>query len=125
MKVCSTCKTQKPFSEFFKKKAAKDGLQSWCKKCKNDANLADCIKRRKNNKEKLFNKMGICCWRCKIIPDCLDVFDLHHKEPTKKERNISDLMLGSWKKLEKELDKCVLLCSNCHRITHYELRNQS
>ena len=125
MKICCTCKLKKKLTEFFKKTESKDGYQSQCKVCKNASNLIDCANRRKRNRQKLYKKMGDCCQRCGIIPECKDVFDLHHKDPTQKERNITDLMLGSWKKLEIELDKCVLLCSNCHRITHYELRNQN
>jgi len=33
-KVCSKCKKEKPLSEFYKDKATRDGLHSWCKVCK-------------------------------------------------------------------------------------------
>ena len=124
MKICSTCKIKKPLSDFFKKKESKDGHQSWCKHCKNKKNQADCKSRREKNREKLYAKMGHACQRCGFIPECHAAFDLHHLDPTEKERNITDLMLGSWEKLEKELNKCVLLCANCHRTVHYNLNKQ-
>lgn len=33
MKTCTKCKIEKNESEFYRKKEAKDGLQSWCKEC--------------------------------------------------------------------------------------------
>jgi len=41
--------------------------------------------------------------------------DFHHKDDTLKEFTISGWYNLSWEKLRKELDKCVILCSNCHR----------
>lgn len=37
MKICCKCKQQKPFSEFWKAKALKDGLKSDCKTCARSA----------------------------------------------------------------------------------------
>jgi 5-methylcytosine-specific restriction endonuclease McrA len=46
--------------------------------------------------------------------------EFHHIDPSEKEA----LGLRKWnrKKLYKELDKCVLLCANCHREEHARLR---
>ncbi len=53
------------------------------------------------------------------------VMDFDHRDPTKKVSKISNLMrLGSRQKLEAELAKCDLVCSNCHRIrTHKKKEN--
>lgn len=48
------------------------------------------------------------------------VYDFHHLDPSIKEARSSIFLNWSWKKLKTELDKCILLCSNCHRIEHYD-----
>lgn len=47
-------------------------------------------------------------------------FDFHHKNPDEKEIDPGLLMQQKDEVLFKELDKCMLLCANCHRILHYE-----
>ena len=39
LKYCPRCKTLKPLSEFHKNKAAKDGCQPICKKCRHEADV--------------------------------------------------------------------------------------
>ncbi len=64
----------------------------------------------------------------KDVP-CLDcgkkypyyVMDMDHREPDKKEYNISRMInCGSWKKFKEEIDKCDIVCSNCHRERTYQ-----
>ena len=53
---------------------------------------------------------------------CLEALEFHHKDPTKKDFSISSKgYTHSWKKVQEELDKCVMLCANCHRETHATL----
>ena len=46
------------------------------------------------------------------------VYDFHHINPKEKEVAISKIMSHSWESIKNELDKCILLCANCHRIEH-------
>jgi hypothetical protein len=64
--------------------------------------------------------MGSSCVDCGIsYPNThYSVFDFHHLDPSEKDVDWSKLRLRSWDKIVKELSKCVLLCSNCHRIRH-------
>ena len=32
---------------------------------------------------------------------------------------------NTWKKIEKEMEKCILLCPNCHRWHHYTNGNNT
>ncbi|MEK6879767.1 MAG: hypothetical protein AABY22_09180 [Nanoarchaeota archaeon] len=36
MKICSKCKKQKPYNQFFKHTKSWDGYNSWCKQCKKE-----------------------------------------------------------------------------------------
>lgn len=49
------------------------------------------------------------------------VLDFHHRDPSTKEGNIAKLKykLGR-KKMMEEVNKCDVLCSNCHRDLHYQ-----
>lgn len=44
------------------------------------------------------------------------VMDFDHRDPAEKTDVINTLMKrGSWKKLNEEIDKCDVVCANCHR----------
>lgn len=58
----------------------------------------------------------MCCGYSK----CIEALEFHHLDPTEKEFEISDRR--SWEALTAELDKCILLCANCHREYHSENR---
>lgn len=58
------------------------------------------------------------CMLCSIESD-MPIYELHHHDQLGKETNVSSIMHHSWGKVEEELRKCILLCSNCHRIVHH------
>jgi hypothetical protein len=54
---------------------------------------------------------------------CSRALTFHHLDFNKKEFNLSSRMMGrySWEKVKQELDKCLLLCFNCHNELHDKL----
>lgn len=76
---------------------------------------------RKKTRQKFIDfKSKLKCEQCE--ENHISCLEFHHKDPTKKEGMISK-MIFSTNKLKKELKKCIVLCSNCHRKLHYELNN--
>ena len=78
-------------------------------------------KRYNERKRNWFNevKNRLFCKSCgeNRIP-CLD---FHHPNPKEKEYNVSKMIIRYGKeRILKEIKKCDVLCSNCHRIWHYE-----
>lgn len=50
---------------------------------------------------------------------CPTALEFHHKTGEKKDFGLSSKGLTrSWAKIQKELDKCILVCSNCHKEIH-------
>ena len=46
------------------------------------------------------------------------VFQFHHINFKKKDFSIGDVANKSWNIIKTELEKCILLCANCHSIIH-------
>jgi len=50
---------------------------------------------------------------------CTEALEFHHLDASKKDFGISNKgYTRSWEKVKKELDKCIMLCANCHREVH-------
>ena len=86
-----------------------------------------CQNMRKRNRKKVFKKKcidylnpsGKCCVKCGY-KKYIGALDFHHKDPNKKDFGISNTPTLRLSDIVKnELDKCVLLCSNCHRYEHH------
>lgn len=75
-------------------------------------------KRKQLLKIKAIEYKGGKCSVCGgVFPPC--VYDFHHMDPKEKEYNPSVSFERKWETAKKELDKCILVCSNCHRIIHH------
>jgi hypothetical protein len=78
------------------------------------------MQKRELLKRKAVEYLGGRCVDCGLQTDIIAVYDFHHKDMDEKAGIISDFLTvkKSWKAIQEELDKCVLLCANCHRIRH-------
>lgn len=72
---------------------------------------------RKKTKLKAVEYKGGSCEICNYNK-CIEALEFHHLDPKEKDFGISANTNRAWKKIEKELDKCILVCSNCHREIH-------
>lgn len=83
--------------------------------CKNCAKVS-VTKSRRKLKKKAIAYLGGKCEKCGY-DKCPAALEFHHKSDNK-EFTFSGSIV-SWDKAKKELDKCQLLCSNCHREAHW------
>ena len=66
-------------------------------------------------------KCELCC---ENHPACID---FHHRDVKKKEVSIS-YAVGrgwGWTRIMKEIEKCQVLCANCHRKLHWDNRGEN
>lgn len=77
-------------------------------------------KRGLERKIKAVNLKGGCCSKCGYKKN-YGALHFHHLDPSIKEEelDIRKFSNGKWDKALKELEKCVLLCANCHAELHY------
>jgi predicted HNH restriction endonuclease len=80
-------------------------------------NTSNANRRRKRTEFNTY-KTTLACVICGVKHPA--VIDFHHVVRTNK-KNVSKLVRNNaFSQLRKELKKCIPLCSNCHRILHYE-----
>lgn len=119
-KKCPTCQLIKPISDFYPEKNKPKG-GSRCKICFHKY----CVERWIKLKKRAIEYKGSSCVDCNIsYPNApYVIFDFHHLNPIEKDMDWNELRKKSWERITKELDKCALLCSNCHRIRHHKKEN--
>jgi hypothetical protein len=132
MKTCCLCGVEKAENDFAINRTKKDGRSHTClvccrarnkewyeknKKWKSKKLKEQCKERVKKRRKYIEEKMATIgchfCHECDPI-----VLEFHHLK--NKDGNVSTMLIGgiSWQRLKAEIDKCVLLCANCHRRLH-------
>lgn len=125
IKICCTCKEEKPISQFYKFKRKDRDKPIYRSEC------SVCYRKRKRKRdidineeyEKWYKKIPKKCEKCGETRPYL--IDFHHINPLLKSLEISVIRSKSWslqrkiKMAEEEMEKCIQLCSNCHREFHY------
>jgi hypothetical protein len=110
MKQCTCCNELKPITMFYNNKKTK---HSHCKSCLSNYYSA----RQRNLKAKAVQYKGGKCETCGYDKHQA-ALTFHHIDPSKKEFTISGKSTVGFNTIKKELDKCQLLCRNCHAIVH-------
>jgi 5-methylcytosine-specific restriction endonuclease McrA len=85
-----------------------------CVKCRSEA----VQRRREKTKVMLVEYKGGCCQICGYNR-CIGALEFHHIDPSTKEFGVAES--GCTRSIEvskQEADKCILVCSNCHREIH-------
>lgn len=67
-------------------------------------------------------KGGKCMYNNCGYNKCISALEFHHLNPNEKDFSLSERgNCVSWEKVKVELDKCILVCANCHREIHEEI----
>jgi hypothetical protein len=137
MKICSNCKQEKSLEEFNKKGFDRKGnprFQTYCRPCDKKISKKYYHVNKEEQKKKIYAsrkvrieatkkyvrdlKSSTPCMDCGVVyPYYVMDFDHQHS----KEFLISKAVAEgtSLEKIKKEIAKCHIVCSNCHRIrTH-------
>ena len=74
---------------------------------------------RRNAKARLIKAFGGSCSICGYCK-CEEVMEFHHLDPSTKETSWGQIRgsIKSWDSIVDEMQKCVMLCSNCHKEVH-------
>lgn len=74
--------------------------------------------RRTETKRRAVEYLGGACKYCGYSK-CLAALTFNHRDSTKKDFNIGRVGTKPWKVVVLELDKCDLVCFNCHTEFHW------
>jgi hypothetical protein len=115
--VCLQCYQVKPIDNFKPFATSYECYSRYCDDCSQTRkSLIGRSRRRLLTRQAIIYKGGKCECCGQVFPDAS--FDFHHRYPLDKDFAISEgIGKGmSWITLKPEIDKCQLLCANCHRI---------
>lgn len=136
-KTCCKCKKNKPIANFNKDRCSKDGFSLVCKTCRKVtrrnyylSNKDLIIKKQREKRRQCQEWLRQYKEKCEICgeshPACLDFHHIGDKEDgiasMMHKKNITEELK---RKILKEIAKCEVLCSNCHRKVHWEERNKT
>lgn len=112
--MCPSCKkTLELTSEHYYIRKSQTGFHYYCKPCQDKKS----IDRQHQCKQAAIDYKGGKCVICGYNRYAGSL-DFHHLDPIKKDFSIGTYRTYTLKKLKPELDKCILVCKNCHGEIH-------
>lgn len=110
-KICPRCEQLFPYTtEYFYPRRTRKSLSVYCKICTNIQSQ----ERQTRCKEGAVNYMGGKCQICGY-KKYTGALEFHHLDPKQKDFTISHIKSRKLENIKTELDKCILLCSCCHK----------
>lgn len=109
---CTACDQFKPIETFYKGKGYRGGRRRECPACIAKRTTG----RREHRKRECIELLGGACQNCGFS-EFLSSLQFHHVGDGK-ERNIAYIIRSPDRPVREELDKCCLLCANCHAAFH-------
>ncbi len=128
VKRCPSCEKTLPVEAFARCLSRYDGLQAECKDCRHaryiEHGSALVTSRTKENRKRIRREIDdykletgceVCGYR-----RCSSALDFHHRDPGDKEFTVGEALARNMASVTvmAEIEKCILLCSNCHRELH-------
>lgn len=119
-KKCPKCNLTKLLCEFGNRRG-KIGNSGYCKECMK-VSIHNMHSKQREFKERCVVYKGSECQYCGY-KKCIGALEFHHIDPKQKDFSISKRKLcRDFEEIKTELDKCLLLCANCHREEHHKMR---
>ena len=115
---CRYCDNEYPIDNYEIANVIKGkAYRRWkCKKCY----LGRKVERVRENRAKFVEyKKTLSCEHCGIKD--FRVIEFHHTS-NDKEECVANMMGFAFKRIMKEIQKCIPLCANCHRILHFDMK---
>ena len=110
-KKCTVCEKIKSISDFY---VVNKKIMGFCKECHKEKSR----NKHRQIKEEDYNfKRTLKCKKCGESRYYL--LDFHHRNPTEKDFCLSDKTRTNLENFKEELEKCDVLCGNCHREWHF------
>ena len=115
-KVCTKCGRELPLDHFNWRNKATGSRRADCKECHSGY-----MKQKYQEKKEIIQELKSKCKCAKCGDSRGYVLDYHHINPKEKETTIARMTSNNYElnKVYNEIEKCVVLCSNCHREFHY------
>lgn len=115
-KVCTKCGKELPVDQFNWRNKAKGTRRADCKFCHNNY-----MKIKYQEKREIVQELKAQCSCAKCGDQRGYLLEYHHSDPTQKENGIARMVSNNYQldKVYDEIEKCVVLCANCHREFHY------
>jgi hypothetical protein len=130
MKRCGRCGLEKPLDDFHRWNRG-DGYQVWCKPCRKAYDRGYHARNRKRRQEHVrARRRRLHAWNNELkgstpCADCGQFFHpvamaWDHLPGNEKVAEISNLVrAGKTLQARKEIEKCELVCANCHAVRSY------